>query len=247
MWIEGERSFHLGARADLLPDDKEIAAHWASSHIHPNLAHSYVVGRFVESDKGNLNRQLLSLDGIQLAKPTLQNAPMNMNHNARRVVGSYIATEMMFPTQESADDESVLNPFLEALGVVWKSYFPEEYRDIAKAHAEGSLYFSMETVPERVQCQGCMEEFAYAGPQSATYCSHINDREADRLLINPHFVGGALVIPPAKPGWANAAIKSLASQEIEHLEAQGESEFSHLTPNEWQGLMSEIIQIAGKP
>lgn len=97
-WFEGNRSFFLGAQAELIKDDREIASTWASKHVVHNPAYKFVLGRFVEADRPNNNRQLFSLEGLQLARPSIQHAPMNMNHSSRRVVGAFIATELIYPT-----------------------------------------------------------------------------------------------------------------------------------------------------
>lgn len=260
VWIEAESSFHIGARAELVPDDREIAAgHWAASHIVPNPANAYVIGRYAESGRANNNRQLFALEGLQSGKPSLQHAPVNMNHSARRVVGAFVASELIYPTKPAAEEEQneaamavpdeKLNPFMESLAVVWKHYFPDEYRAVAMAQAEGALYYSMEAIPEKIACAGdggCGGEFAYEGPKSTNYCAHLNEHASDKLLINPHFIGGALIVPPVRPGWSNANIKAIdvkAGLE-ESVYSQVAEDFSHLGPAEWENLMREIVAFA---
>lgn len=257
VWVEGANSFHIGARAELIPDDREIAGHWASPHIVPNPANAYVIGRYAESGRANNNRQLFALEGLQMGKPTLQHAPVNMNHSTRRVVGAFVASEIIYPVSnpEEAAEASVpdeqLNPFMESLAVVWKHYFPDEYRAVALAQAEGALYYSMETVPEKIACAGdtgCGAEYAYEGPKSKNYCDHLNEGASDKLLVNPHFIGGALIIPPVRPGWSNANIKDIDASRnaaaAESLYAQITEEFGHLAPQQWENLMTEILAFA---
>jgi hypothetical protein len=275
IWFETERSFHIGARAELLPDDREIAGHWASPHIVPNPANAYVIGRYAESGRANNNRQLFALEGLQMGKPSLQHAPVNINHSQRRVVGAFVASEIVYPLQsqgecmhedhdasdcdekhpEAAADvvpDEKLNPFMESLAVVWKHYFPDEYRAVAMAQAEGALFYSMETIPERIGCageKGCGAEFAYEGPRSKNYCDHLNAGVAEKLLIKPHFIGGALIIPPVRPGWSNANIKAVdlerQGQMADSLYAQIADEFSHLEPQQWEHLMREVVILSG--
>ncbi len=261
-WIEGDRSFFMGARASLVEEDREVAGSWASKHINHNPAYSFVLGRFVESDRANGNRQLFSLKGLQMAQPTIQHAPMNMNHSARRIVGSFVASELLYPTASEDEAEmeplreaamaanSTLNPYIESLGVMWRHYFPDEYMEISKAHQEGALYFSMEAIPSHVQCVGnggCEETFEYAGRTSPTYCEHINKTMSDKFLINPHFTAGAIIVPPVKPGWANADIHSLVAQHAELADEVFEhvkAELPHLSTSEWEGLMGELLVLA---
>lgn len=249
VWFEAESSFHIGARAELLPEDREIASgHWASKHVLTNPAHSFILGRYAESGRANNNKQMFSLDGLQMGKPSLQHAPMNMNHSNRRVVGAFIASEIMYPVKnDKAAADIALNPYMESLAVFWKHYFQDEYRAVAAAQAEGSLFYSMEAVPTAVRCTGdagCEEEFAYEGPQSQNYCDHLNERASDKLLVNPHFVGGALIVPPAKPGWSYANITDVAADEQERVFNQVADEFSHLDPAQWETLMHQIVSLS---
>lgn len=248
VWYEAESSFHIGARAELLPEDREIAGHWASKHVLTNPAHSFILGRYAESGRANNNKQMFSLDGLQMGKPSLQHAPMNMNHSNRRVVGAFIASEIMYPvSKDQAATDIALNPYMESLAVFWKHYFQDEYRAVAAAQAEGSLFYSMEAVPTAVRCtgdSGCEEEFAYEGPQSQNYCDHLNERSSDKLLVNPHFVGGALIVPPAKPGWSYANITDVAAEEQERVFNQVADEFSHLDPAHWETLMHQIVSLS---
>jgi hypothetical protein len=368
-WLEGNRSFFMGAQAALIEEDREIASTWASEHVVHNPAYSWVIGRFVESDRANNNRQLFSLKGLQMAQPSIQHAPMNMNHNNRRVVGAFVASELLYPTAgpvetskefspdkrqklakegkaqsdgsfpienesdlknaihafgrsknpaatkahikkraralglsnlipeqwaameeeekcencgsdmvmssegemecpvcgaEHEDEEEAkkkkdsecaadltasLNPYIESLGVVWRHYFPEEHMLIARAHQEGSLFYSMECVPSHVQCTGeggCEQTFEYAGRVSNTYCEHLNKTTSDKYLINPHFTAGAIIVPPVRPGWANADIHSLVAKQAELAERVYEGvkdEFPHLDAAQWEGLMTELLAL----
>jgi hypothetical protein len=255
VWVEGEHSFFLGAKASLIEDNHEVAANWASDFVVPNPAYSWILGRFVESDKANNNRQLFSLKGLQMAKPSIQHAPMNMNHSNRRVVGAFVASELLYPTVpdgEEAAESASLNPYIESLAVVWKHYFPDEYVEIARAHHEGALYYSMECVPSHVQCTGeggCEETFEYAGRISPTYCEHLNKTTSDKYLINPWFTAGACIVPPVRPGWANADVHSLVSRQVELAERIHDGiadEMPHLSAAEWEGLMTEFMALVAE-
>ena len=292
-WIEGARSFFLGSQAFLIEDDREMASSWASSHILHNPAHKWVLGRFVESDRANNNRQQFTLEGLQMARPTITHAPMNLNHQQHKVVGAFVATELVYPTAAPAkadgsapicpvegcgttmalsnDDafcptcepEKVtafeaavdamgiaLNPYIDALGVFWKHYFPREYALVEAAHAEGRLFYSMECIPSDIKCVGdggCSKEFAYVGRQSDTYCDHLNESSSDKLLVNPHFTAGAILIPPVNPGWSHADIHTLVAghqQMAQNIFDDVKEELPHLSPDEWESLMGELLALA---
>lgn len=245
-WFEGKNGFYLGAKASLVEDEREVAASWATPYVLSNPHHKYVLGRFVEADRANNNRQKFTLDGLQMGRPSIQNAPMNLNHESRHVVGTFVASELIYPT-ESPNEIATLNPYIESLGVVWRYYFRNEYAAIEEAHAEGRLYYSMECVPSTVQCTGdggCEQSFKYAGVKSDKYCSHLNEHASDKLLIDPHFTAGAILIPPVKPGWSHADIHSLVESHAslaEDIYAGVSKEMSHLSPQDWESLMGMLL------
>lgn len=314
-WLQGRDSFFFGAQAFLVDNEHETASSWASKYLVQNPAYKWVLGRFVEADRANNNKQLFSLKGLQMARPTIAHAPMNMNHSSRRVVGSYVATDLVYPTDTAATipggvlepgsptppydcpvcGESVgpedlpegydpmapagnpcpkcgailnndghlvdslqtagvsdagLNAYIEALGVFWRHYFPEEYALVEAAHKEGKLYYSMECIPAQIQCagaDGCGETFQYAGRMSDTYCAHLKEGVSDKYLIEPHFTAGAILVPPVRPGWSNADIHSLVAKHAElaeHIYDGVEADMSHLDPKEWEVLMAQLLALA---
>lgn len=231
--IQKEKTIVFSSSASLVEEDREVAA-WYSDRIQHNKAHRWVLGRFVESERPNRNGQMFSTDGLVLGKPTIVHSPMNINHASSRVIGAFVGADIVYSTEQND------NPYIEALGVVWKYYFPEEFALIETAHAMGVLAYSMECVPEAIQCSGdsgCNEQFAYMGAISPSYCEHLNNRVSDKLLINPHFVGGALVVPPAKPGWKDADVYSLVAKDETTLEKVA-TEFPHLNEEQWINIMS---------
>jgi hypothetical protein len=245
--IEGERSIFMGARAHILTNDYETA--WAEKYVVHNPAHAWIVGKFVEADRANNNGQYFTMEGLRMGSPTIAHSPMNMNHSPRRVVGAFVASDFMYPT----GDESASNPYIEALGVFWKAHFPEDWAAVQEAHAEGSLFFSMECVPKQVGCIGdgsCGGVFEYAGVKSDTYCEHINNRTSSRDLIDPHFTAGAVLIPPVRPGWSDAEIHSLVAQHANLAESTYESiseEMDNLSKDQWESLMHLVLSQVASP
>lgn len=243
--VEGKNGFYLGSRAVVLDDSYEKA--WAEKHVIQNRAHSYILGKFVEAERANNNKQYFQMDGLRMAQPTIAHSPMNLNHHGHKIVGSYVASDFMYPTGENAANE---NPYIEALGVFWKAHFPAEWALVQEAHNQGHLFFSMECVPEKVGCigeGGCGQVFEYAGQSSPTYCDHINNRTADRDLISPHFTAGAILLPPVKPGWSDANIHSLVAAEAAAAERVYDGiadEMDNLGPKEWESLMQQFLAVA---
>lgn len=247
--VKGENSYFLGSRAYVLNEDREMAnGSWASKHMTTNKAFKWILGRYVEADNANSNNQYWTAGDLQLKHPTVKYAPLNMLHQQKNIVGAYVASEMLYPTDEKADG-TPQNPYVEALAAFWSYYFPGELAAVEAAHAEGSLFYSMECVGDTVTFRdGASEEtFPYRGPQDESYGAWNENRAAIRQLDNPHFLGGALIIPPVKPGWTNAEIKDISKYVSEHQEMSEmvyngvKEQANHLSPVQIEAITLELI------
>ena len=258
--VEGQKSFHIASAAWLVEQDRELA--WAEKHVVKNRAYAWVLGKYVGTGKANDNGHIFSADELVDARQSLVHAPMNMLHRAHHIMGTYVANEVIWP-KDAADSASVAagqqvtetEPFLEALAAFYRYYFPDEYVAVEKAHKEGTLAWSMECVPQTVTCAGaeCGKTFEYAGRQSESYCAHLNEPGAKKMMGKPHFTAGALVLPPARPAWRNASVTSLDMLVRTELEAaermynQVASEFPHLESSEWERMMELLLTAAKEP
>lgn len=169
--IESENSVHFSCRVQLVDDDRDVASDWAGQHIKTNKFLKWIIGRYVEADNANSNKQYWTLSDLQSKHSTVDHTPINMGHRRNEIVGTIVASEMIYPTNESA--ELVQNPFVETVGAFWKWYFPEQLSAIEKAYSEGNCWQSMESVSDTITCvgeNGCGLTFDYAGPMSDTYC-----------------------------------------------------------------------------
>lgn len=225
-FVEGARSFFLVTPARLVREDVELA--WAEKHVRQNPNLAYVLGRYVGGGAvPNLNKQAFRTEDLRAAHETLQYCPLNINHNPARVVGAFVASELVYPTQTAAADQKMLNePYVEALAAVWKNYCYAEYSSIKEAADRGCIAYSMESLPTHLQCageRGCGKEFAYDGRRSLTYCAHLNESVSDKLLVNPRFIGGALILPPAMPGWQDANVYQLIAREVASVNEQADT------------------------
>lgn len=246
MIYEGKSSIWLGGRAELLePGERDMA--WAERSIKYSPFQKWVLGKYVEADTANSNMQKWDLKNMSQGQPTITHAPMNLLHQPRRIVGHFVDTELLYP--DTAADG---NPFIEALGIFYRYYFPEELQIVERAHAEGSLYFSMECVGRSVTCESCQGEFDYRGPQDPSYCSHINNRESAKLFNDPVFLAGALIVPPVKPGWKNAQVTDISglikenAEECERAYEGVKEDLPDQTPAIWEAMMAQIVQIASQ-
>lgn len=259
--FEGKRSIQIGSRAYLLEEDRELA--WAENHIVRNPAYKWVLGKFVQADQANSNGHIFGLDELRDAKSSVLYAPMNMLHRGHYIVGTYAANELVYPTgtgegpasaAEAAGLAVETTPYLEALAAFWRYYFPQEFDAVEQAHKTGNLFFSMECVPETVQCamEGCDQTFPYKGRVHESYCDHLQAPRARRHLHKPHFTAGALIIPPARPGWKNADIKELTGllktyeEECEMALADAQQAAPELEAQSWERLMEMLAMRAGQ-
>lgn len=247
--VERADRFLLGARAHILDDTKEMA--WAERHVRHDPNIKWILGNFVEADNPNENGHIFPLEDLKLAQQTIPNKPLNMLHHGNYIVGAYVAAEMLWPETGEVVTEAVEgHPYIEALSAFWRHQFPEEYELVQKAHDSGGLFYSMEAIPETLTCpkDDCSaKEVAYVGRQSDTYCAHMNAPRGKKILNKPHFGAGALIVPPAKPGWKRADINELSSllntnaDAAEAIYAHAQSEFPHLDPSGWETLMGLVM------
>ena len=236
----------IGGMCRLLPDDREVA--WAEKHLHVDPDIAWILGNYVEADNANDNGHIFPLEDLKAAIPTLINKPLNVLHQGRYVVGSFVGAELTTLTEHAAEGETQ-RPILEALAVFWRGVFNEEYELVKRAHSEGAAFYSMECIPEEIGCvaEGCEMVAKYMGRDHDTYCEHMRGQGVKRLL-KPHFSAGALIIPPVKPGWRHADISSLARKEdrqlLESVYAQVEEEAPHLDAATWEHMMIELVELA---
>lgn len=246
--VLGSRRIWIGAQARLVDSSDSLQA-WADRRVRSDADIKWILGNFVEADNPNSNGHLFPLPGLQAAISTIQDKPLNMVHQANYVVGHYADAEF---AELPPDDvrTSVPTTIIEALAAMYHQVFPDEYRDVQKAHDDGSLYFSMEAVSDTVSCPtshgGCGGVYAFAGRRSPTYCAHING--ATPICVdNPHFQAGALILPPVKPGWKRADITQIEAwlrehdQEAEALYAGLKAETPQLSDATLESLMAAVV------
>jgi hypothetical protein len=256
MIVPTNRGYMLGAAATLLDESATMNA-WAERHVRQDPDIKWLLGNFVEADEPNSNGHIFPLNELIHAQGTLANKPLNMLHREHYIIGAFSGAQLV--TAEGAEiNDAELSlaaaetnpPHVEALAGLWHHRFPEEYFNIKKAHADGTLYFSMEAIPEAVSCPDCSHEVPYAGLASDSYCEHMNGATAPKRLHNPVFAGGAIIIPPIKPGWRRADVTAIskliadAADDAGEIYEQVKADTPHLGPTEWELVMGQIIAIA---
>lgn len=236
-------ALHLISRAALIDDDdtKTFRA-WVERVVRKDPDIRWIVGNYVEANNANDNGHIFPLDDLRTAHTTIAGKPLNMLHRDHYIVGAFAGAELQEPDE--------LNPYVEAVAGMWHTRFPEEYFNIQRAHDEGNLFFSMEAVPAEVSCPTCTHRVVFAGADSETYCDHMRGPTGPKVLHNPIFAGGAIIIPPVRPGWSRADIKTISQLVDEQPDVAerlyaGVSEMSpHLSVAEWESVMGELMIIA---
>lgn len=253
--LAARHGFHVVFPVDLVdPDDKRVLD-WAE----PYLAQvnrwdiGWLLGRYVHADRANRNGHIFPLDDLKDSYKLVNHTPLNMQHRPRDIIGTFIASELLWPLDGAATDAGdPPTPWVETLAAVWRHVYPQTYADIKAATAKGIAALSMEAYPETIGCGTCDAVYPFDGVTSDTYtCGHLKDRRAPKRLFKPHFVGGGVILPPAQPGWRDAQIKQVAALFEQDpiaaaaLEADIESAFAGIDVAEAELLMGGIIADAG--
>lgn len=251
----------VAGRAELVEEGREVA--WAERYVRHQSDLAWVHGNYVCADTPNYNGHVFPLEDLQDAHKNIANKPLNLLHRSQQIVGNYVGAELLYPTKatdaalaEAASAPAV--PYVDSIAVLYRYYFPETYQAIRKAHAEGTLYMSMECVPKSLTClgngdgsAGCQRVFDYRGRQHDSYCDHLNAPGAHKRMNKPLFTAGALVIPPARPGWKDADVTEMSQllaeigdTELEAAYQQVSGELPHLDPKDWESMMGRVVQAA---
>jgi hypothetical protein len=207
----------------------------------------WVTGNFVEADRPNSNGQFWTAGDLELAEYTIKYAPLNMIHKYWRPVGFFLGTERStLNRQEQASEDNLV---IRTLSGIWSHLFPTEAAMVDAAHESKTLALSMECRGTHLRCtgpNGCGNEYSYADVKN--HCAHLTERTSVRHIINPTFRGGALIVPPVKPGWKNA--KAEVIREVSKYAAQSEAMYQiaspdgSLTVNAWEQIMA-MLQTKG--
>lgn len=252
MIIPGDRSYTIAGRAQLLGENEDRLQAWAERHVRAEPDLKWLLGNFIEAERPNSNGHIFPLESLRHGLPSIEYKALDMLHHDQYCIGTFAGGGLVDSkgNELTAKDSQVAEgsyPIMESLAAMWYKRFPDEFLAIRGAHAEGVLYYSHETVPETVQCPECDMTAAFDGLESDTYCSHMNGRTAPKIILEPTFVGGATVIPPARPGWSRAEMKTVAKMIAEHEDSAEqiylslEEELDHLAPAEWESMMTQIL------
>lgn len=264
MIYQRESGFSVVGQASLVGGtDDEVMRAWAERHVWRDPDLKWIIGNYIEADRQNSNGHYFPLPDVPAGIESLRGKALNMLHRERYVVGHYVGAQLLDEngvemsaedvvarsgSEDSSKIQGVSRPTVEAVAAFYWTRFPEEYEDIQRAHATGSLYFSMEAVPKEVSCLTCDKRVAFDGLSSESYCSHMDGPVGPKRLHEPRFLGGAIIIPPVKPGWSQAEIKTIARKVMEEDEGGLEALYSafeetspQLDAETWEALMMQVV------
>lgn len=222
----------------------ELAGRW-EQQSKSNPFFMWVQGRFVEAEKANSNGAFWSTGDLEFGQMGVKHGPLNWLHQSRKVIGTIADAELIRPNH-LIDTAAVERPYIAATAAVWKWIYPDEAHDVERASDAGRLFYSMECVAEQIQCAGdagCGESFDYmtAMRNPTAMCSHIKERSSVRRLVNPSFLGGAVIVPPVLPGWKNANA-SVMKQAASLAEQTAAGNHAGLSASEWELLMAAVLE-----
>lgn len=238
--IEGPSTVTIASQVTVVADDREVAWAAAKEQMHTRPDVGYLIGRYLGTGVANENGHIFRLSDIEAAHNRIVHTPLNMLHRATHVIGTFAAANLVVAQPDgdvATSSDLSATGHVEALAAVWRYVFPDEWETITAANEQRSLFYSMEAIPKSVTCPTCVATHPYAGPASDTYCDHMAKAGGPKILDDPLFVGGAIVVPPAKPGWRGADITELASASEEEVDRV----FEELTARDLDPVTAEAL------
>lgn len=263
--LETGKGLYFTGQAALAKSEQDVSAEfsaatggWQIEDANPYI--QWITGDFVEADNANTNKQFWTKGDLELADYSIRYAPLNMVHKFRNPVGFYAATrtiDLVREDDEAKDDEEPQGSMkIEALSGLWSHIFPFESALVEQADEKGLLFYSMECRGTHLTCAGdagCGETFEYM--KTDDHCEHLKDRASIRHIVNPTFRGGALIVPPVKPGWGKAKASIYSEAVVEQAKKfaeQNEQQYTALnadgagiTASAWEMLMSQVMTVSG--
>jgi hypothetical protein len=254
--------------AEELP--KELADRWqekASGNQHM----LWLQGRYVEAEKANRNGAFWSTEDLQFGEMSVKHGPLNWLHEETTVIGTIADNALIHPAapaqQAMLTNGTLANvtiatastlsapmprPYMAAVSAVWRWVHPERAQAIERANDMGQLWYSMECIAREMSCvsdethEGCGKSFDYvrAMTQPGSTCEHIANRTSARRLVDPSFLGGAVIVPPTQPGWGSANVEVMRN--VASLAEQTYTEAADMSATQWEALMVQVLRFASQ-
>lgn len=184
-------------------------------------------GRFVEAEAANANGAFWAQEDLEFGMPSIAHGPLNWLHDDRRVIGTITGATLV--NREAAAKVN-LNTHVRADSVVWRWLAGPEAAALEMYAGQKQAWYSMECISRQVACvgdNGCGAVMDYLDAQNKTEraCAHVKERASSRRFVSPIFQGGAVIVPPTKPGWGLADLETMRqaakATERAHIEVPG--------------------------
>ena len=172
-------------------------------------------GRLVEAERANGNGAFWTTKDLEFGLPSVATGPLNWLHQDRKIIGVLTEADLVQGREAAAEN---VGPHIRAGATVWAYLYGQEAQVIERAAEMNKLYFSMECVSREVACtgpNGCGAQMPYLDALKRTEkaCVHIRERASHRRFVDPIFQGAAIIVPPVKPGWADAHVELMHEAE----------------------------------
>lgn len=220
----------------------------------PNEHFLWMQGRFVGAEKANRNGALWTTADLEVGEPTVRYGPLNWLHEAKHIIGTLADQRLVQPSVEQAAEG--VQPHIWTLSPIWKWVYPDEAYVVEQASDAGKLWYSMECVSKEVECVGdggCGAKASYTEylkaskssyGSSPAVCSHMREKSAIRRFAEPTFLGGAVIVPPVRPGWADADASVLRQAALLSEKAFEDAGQPDMTASEWEHVMADVLLFA---
>jgi hypothetical protein len=242
--VDGPEHTVITGPAHVLSPEK--AAAWEKASV-ANPLFKYLQGRFVEADRPNRNNAMWTTADLEMGQATVAGGPLNWLHNDRKIVGALLDSQMVYPPEAAAAGHG---NHIVAMAALWEFMYPRETRVVEAASKERALWYSMECAAQTVTCvdapgyEGCGETFDWQTykRETAKVCGHLQRNSCIRRLGDPTFIGGAIIVPPVRPGWANASAEVMG-QAGRVAEAAGLDDV--MSRKEAEAMVAMVMDYAG--
>ena len=200
-------------------------------------------GRLVEAERANGNGAFWTQGDLQFGLPSVAHGPLNWGHDPQRIVGTLLDPVMVSAEQAAIQD---LGAHIQTGARFWSYLDPQRANMLRSYIEQGRAWLSMECMAQSVEClgpNGCgkMNDYLAAANRTEDACVHVRERSSWRRMVNPIFQGAAVIVPPQRPGWANAEITGVVDQAERQLEAAS-VQIEGLSDSDAVAMVTTILQ-----
>lgn len=141
------------------------------------------------------------------------------------------------------------DPHIVAAASIWRWIYPDEAMVVEQASELNQLWYSMECVADSVVCSGdtgCGTEVSYADycTNERAGCEHLQTRAGVRRFANPTFLGAAVIVPPTRPGWADADARVMQQASLQAEKAYDQAGRPDMPATTFEQIIAQVLRFA---